>query len=198
VQHVRGAIERGELAGVGGRFDRAGKRLILVTAHRRESFGGGFERICRAISTIADRGDVHVVYPVHPNPNVQAAANERLGGHPDIELIEPLDYAPFVDLMRRAYIILTDSGGIQEEGPSLGKPVLVLREKTERPEAVSAGTVKLVGTNVNRIVEEVTALLDREDDYRRMSLIHNPYGDGRACERIEAVFRTRGASDAPP
>lgn len=196
VLHVRDALERGELAGVGCGFDRSGRRLILLTAHRRESFGDGFRRICRAISTIADRADVQVVYPVHPNPNVQAAASQLLGKHPNIKLIEPLDYAPFVDLMRRAYIILTDSGGIQEEGPSLGKPVLVLREKTERPEAVSAGTVKLVGTDVSRIVDAATELLDREDEYRRMSLIHNPYGDGHACERIEAVLRTRAASNA--
>jgi UDP-N-acetylglucosamine 2-epimerase (non-hydrolysing) len=190
VLYVRDAIECGELAGIGGGFDRPGKRLVLLTAHRRESFGDGFARICQAISTIADRGDVHVVYPVHPNPNVRAAARQSLGRHPNITLIEPLDYVPFVDLMRRAYIILTDSGGIQEEGPSLGKPVLVLREKTERPEAVTAGTVKLVGTDVNRIVEAATALLDKADEYRRMSHIHNPYGDGHACERIEAHCRT--------
>ena len=142
VLYVRDAIERGELTGIGDRFDKPGKRLVLLTAHRRESFGDGFERICRAVATVADRSDVHVVYPVHPNPNVCAAVNRLLGGHPNITLIEPMDYVPFVDLMRRASIILTDSGGIQEEGPSLGKPVLVLREKTERPEAVNAGTVK--------------------------------------------------------
>jgi UDP-N-acetylglucosamine 2-epimerase (non-hydrolysing) len=126
---------------------------------------------------------------VHPNPNVQTAVREHLGSHPDITLTEPMDYVPFVDLMRRAYLILTDSGGIQEEGPSLGKPVLVLREKTERPEAVEAGTVKLVGTDPTRIVQEAVTLLDCPDEYERMSRIHNPYGDGHASERIEAAIR---------
>ena len=160
VLHVRDRLERGELTASGSDFDRPGKRLILVTAHRRESFGEGFERICQALAEIADRNDVHVVYPVHPNPNVQTIVNERLRSHPNITLTEPMDYVPFVDLMRRSYLILTDSGGIQEEGPSLGKPVLVLREKTERPEAVEAGTVKLVGTDIGRIVRETTTLLD--------------------------------------
>jgi UDP-N-acetylglucosamine 2-epimerase (non-hydrolysing) len=169
--------------------DRPGRRLILVTAHRRESFGGGFERICRALAAIADRPDVHLVYPVHPNPNVQEPVNRYLSSHPNITLLEPLDYLPFVDLMSRAYIILTDSGGIQEEGPSLGKPILVLREKTERPEAVDAGTVKLVGSDTARIVVETAFLLDSPEEYERMSRIHNPYGDGHACERIEAALR---------
>jgi len=120
---------------------------------------------------------------------VRASVNENLRSHPNITLTEPMDYIPFVDLMRRAYLILTDSGGIQEEAPSLGKPVLVLREKTERPEAVEAGTVKLVGTDVSRIVQETTLLLDRPEEYQRMSRTHNPYGDGHACERIEAVLR---------
>ena len=193
VLHVRDRLERGELAGadssVDRNFPRTGKRLILVTAHRRESFGEGFERICQALVEIADRSDVHVVYPVHPNPNVQTVVNERLRAHPNITLTEPMDYVPFVDLMRRSYLILTDSGGIQEEGPSLGKPVLVLREKTERPEAVEAGTVKLVGTDIGRIVRETTNLLDCPDEYERMSRIHNPYGDGHASERIEAALR---------
>ena len=189
VLHVRDRLERGELPSSGPNFDRDGKRLILVTAHRRESFGEGFERICQALAQIADRNDVHLVYPVHPNPNVQTIVNERLRSHPNITLTEPMDYVPFVDLMRRAYLILTDSGGIQEEGPSLGKPVLVLRGKTERPEAVEAGTVKLVGTDIGRIVRETTNLLDRPDEYERMSRIHNPYGDGHASERIEAVLR---------
>ena len=193
VLHVRDCLERGELPVSGSGFDRAslraGKRLILVTAHRRESFGEGFQQICKALTAIANRSDVHVVYPVHPNPNVQTVVNERLRTHPNITLTEPMDYLPFVDLMRRAYLILTDSGGIQEEGPSLGKPVLVLREKTERPEAVEAGTVKLVGTGVGRIVRETTNLLDCPDDYERMSRIHNPYGDGHASERIEAALR---------
>ena len=172
------------------------KRLILVTAHRRESFGEGFERICQALTAIADRPDVHLVYPVHPNPNVQEPVNRLLRSHPNITLIEPLDYLPFVDLMSRAYIILTDSGGIQEEGPSLGKPILVLREKTERPEAVDAGTVKLVGSDTARIVAETTFLLDHPEEYQRMSRIHNPYGDGHACERIEAALREFWASPA--
>ena len=166
-----------------------GKRLILVTAHRRESFGPGFERICEALARIAARGDVRIVYPVHPNPKVRAAVERNLGGHENISLIEPLDYVPFVELMQQAYLILTDSGGIQEEAPSLGKPVLVLREKTERPEAVTAGTVKLVGTDVEKIVAETARLLDDAAEYRRMSQRHNPYGDGHACERIELVLR---------
>jgi UDP-N-acetylglucosamine 2-epimerase (non-hydrolysing) len=166
-----------------------GKRMILVTAHRRESFGEGFESICRALAAIADRPDVHVVYPVHPNPNVQEPVHLYLRRHPNITLLEPLDYVGFVDMMRRAYIILTDSGGIQEEGPSLGKPILVLREKTERPEAVEAGTVKLVGSGTARIVAETALLLDDPAEYQRMSRIHNPYGDGHASERIEAALR---------
>ena len=193
VLHVRDRLEGGELTASGPNFgpdfERPGKRLILVTAHRRESFGEGFRRICEALTAIADRKDVHVVYPVHPNPNVQTIVNERLRAHPNITLTEPMDYVPFIDLMRRAYLILTDSGGIQEEGPSLGKPVLVLREKTERPEAVEAGTVKLVGTDAARIVRETMTLLDRPDEYERMSRIHNPYGDGHASERIQTALR---------
>jgi len=189
VLHVRERLERGELTTSGSDYERPGKRLILVTAHRRETFGDGFVRICEALLQIADRNDVHLVYPVHPNPNVRTAVDQRLGAHPNITLTEPLDYVPFVDLMRRANLILTDSGGIQEEAPSLGKPVLVLREKTERPEAVEAGTVKLVGTDAARIVRETIALLDGPDEYQRMSRIHNPYGDGHASERIEAALR---------
>jgi UDP-N-acetylglucosamine 2-epimerase (non-hydrolysing) len=169
VLHVRDRLERGELTASGPRFDHPGKRLILVTAHRRESFGEGFSRICQALAAIADRDDVQVVYPVHPNPNVQTPVYERLGSHPNITLTEPMDYVPFVDLMRRAYVILTDSGDIQEEGPSLGKPALVLREKTERLEAVEAGTVKLVGTDTGRIVRETMTLLDCPEEYERMS-----------------------------
>jgi UDP-N-acetylglucosamine 2-epimerase (non-hydrolysing) len=198
VLHVRDRLERGELPASASNFwlDPAGKRLILVTAHRRESFGEGFMRICQALAAIADRNDVHVVYPVHPNPNVQAAVNQHLRSHPNITLTEPMDYVPFVDLMRRAYLILTDSGGIQEEAPSLGKPVLVLREKTERPEAVEAGTAKLVGTDTGRIVRETLTLLDSRDEYQRMSRIHNPYGDGRASERIEAALRDHWNDEA--
>jgi len=189
VLHVRDRLDRGDLPTSAVNFERSGKHLILVTAHRRESFGEGFGRICRALSAIADRNDVHLVYPVHPNPNVGTIVKELLGSHPNITLTEPMDYVPFVDLMRRAYLILTDSGGIQEEGPSLGKPVLVLREKTERPEAVDAGTVKLVGTDTSRIARETATLLDDPGEYQRMSRIHNPYGDGHASERIEAVLR---------
>jgi UDP-N-acetylglucosamine 2-epimerase (non-hydrolysing) len=213
-------------------------RIVLVTAHRRESFGAGIERICRAILRLAARGDVQVIYPVHPNPNVRKAVERMLGtglaspaptraggaiiaspastrdcgdpsgrdsgtkpstkhgsgpgAHPNITLLEPQDYVSFVDLMRRAYIILTDSGGIQEEAPSLGKPVLVLREKTERPEAVEAGTVKLVGTDEDRIVAEAGVLLDQPDEYERRSRIHNPYGDGHASERIESALQKCG------
>src|SRR5205085_10177089 len=152
---------------------------ILVTAHRRESFGPGFESICRALLRLAARPAVQIVYPVHRNPNVLDPVSRLLGEHPNICLVEPLEYVPFVDLMRRAHLIITDSGGVQEEGPSLGKPILVMREKTERPEAVEAGTVKLVGTDENRIVYEASRLLDHMDEYTRMSRIHNPYGDGR-------------------
>jgi UDP-N-acetylglucosamine 2-epimerase (non-hydrolysing) len=173
----------------------ATKRIVLVTAHRRESFGAGFERICRAILRLAGRGDVHMIYPVHPNPNVREVVERILGDQPNITLLEPQDYVPFVDLMRRSYMILTDSGGIQEEAPSLGKPVLVLRDKTERPEAVEAGTVKLVGTDVDRVVAEAGVLLDQPDEYERRSRIHNPYGDGHASERIESALRdaTKGS-----
>jgi UDP-N-acetylglucosamine 2-epimerase (non-hydrolysing) len=188
VLYVRDRIQRGDLI-VNSQFDFPGKRLILVTAHRRESFGEGFERICQALSILADRGDVHLVYPVHPNPNVLSVVNRHLRSHSNITLIEPLEYVPFVDLMRRAFLIVTDSGGVQEEGPSLGKPILVLREKTERPEAVTAGTVKLVGTDVARIVSEARILLDDSAEYQRRSHIHNPYGDGHASERIEAALR---------
>ena len=161
------------------------KRLILVTGHRRESFGGGFERICEALAQIAlQHTDVEILYPVHLNPNVQEPVNRLLKGISNIHLIEPQDYLPFVYLMMRAYLILTDSGGIQEEAPSLGKPVLVMRDTTERPEAVEAGTVQLVGTDVNRIVETVNTLLINTNAYQTMSLAHNPYGDGKACQRI--------------
>lgn len=161
------------------------RKIILVTGHRRESFGGGFERICQALSEIAiTYPDVNIVYPVHLNPNVREPVNRLLQKFSNIYLIEPLDYLPFVHLMNRAHLILTDSGGIQEEAPSLGKPVLVMRETTERPEAVSAGTVKLVGTQVEVIVSETRKLLENDDEYKKMSYAHNPYGDGRACERI--------------
>lgn len=162
-----------------------GRRLILVTGHRRESFGGGFERICSALAQIAsERGDVEIVYPVHLNPSVREPASRLLTGISNIKLIEPLDYLPFVSLMDQAYLIITDSGGIQEEAPSLGKPVLVMRETTERQEAVDAGVVLLVGTDTAAIVEGVSRLLDDKELYTRMSHATNPYGDGRACDRI--------------
>ncbi len=161
------------------------KRLLLVTGHRRESFGGGFERICHALRQIATRNpDVQILYPVHLNPNVQEPVNQLLRGLENVILIDPQQYLPFCYLMNRAYVILTDSGGIQEEAPSLGKPVLVMRETTERPEAVKAGTVRLVATEVDLIVGQVELLLSDPVAYRQMSKAHNPYGDGKACERI--------------
>lgn len=169
------------------RFDflRTDSRLILVTGHRRESFGGGFERICRALAiTAATYPDVEIVYPVHLNPNVREPVNRLLANVPNIHLIEPQDYLPFVYLMNRAHIILTDSGGIQEEAPSLGKPVLVMRDTTERPEAVEAGTVKLVGTDDEVISAALSRLLTDEAEWQRMSRAHNPYGDGHASARI--------------
>jgi UDP-N-acetylglucosamine 2-epimerase (non-hydrolysing) len=140
--------------------------------------------ICQAIAELAQRTDTQIVWPLHPNPNVHAAVQQTLGGHPNILFTQPLDYVPFVDLMRRSYLLITDSGGIQEEGPSLGKPILVLRAKTERPEAVTAGTVKLVGTHKTAIVREATVLLDNPAEYASMARQHNPYGDGKARERI--------------
>ena len=165
------------------------KKVILVTAHRRESFGPAFDRICTALTTLAQREDVQLVYPVHPNPNISGPAREKLGNNPRIILMEPLDYLSFVDLMRRSYLILTDSGGVQEEGPSLGKPILVMREKTERPEAVEAGTSTLVGSDVQRIVNAATELLDDPREYARRACMHNPYGDGQASERISAEIK---------
>jgi UDP-N-acetylglucosamine 2-epimerase (non-hydrolysing) len=185
VLHVRDRLISGELKG-GARPGDTSKRLIVVTAHRRESFGEGFENICRALRTIATRQDVEIVYPVHRNPNVMGPVERCLGDIPNVHLIEPLDYVPFVDLMRRAYLVLTDSGGIQEEGPSLGIPIIVMREKTERPEAVEAETVRLAGTSEERIVAETFRLLDDPDSRAAMSRIHNPYGDGHASERIAA------------
>lgn len=166
------------------------RRLVLITGHRRESFGSGFERICEAIAASADQyPDVDFVYPVHLNPNVRAPVNRLLQGRSNVHLIEPQDYLPFVYLMSRSYLILTDSGGIQEEAPSLGKPVLVMRDTTERPEAVEAGTVRLVGTDVARIREQLSLLLDDSEEYRRMSFAHNPYGDGTASQQIIAGLR---------
>ncbi len=188
VLYIRDALESGGLARPRWPFLDPARRLILVTAHRRESFGEGFERICRALAVLAARPDVQIVYPVHQNPNVQEAVQRHLRGRPNLHLIEPLEYIPFVDLMLRSHFVLTDSGGVQEEAPSLGKPVLVMREKTERPEAVRAGTVRLVGTDVERIVTESRRLLDDAVHYREMARRHNPYGDGRACERIAEIL----------
>jgi UDP-N-acetylglucosamine 2-epimerase (non-hydrolysing) len=165
------------------------RRLILVTGHRRESFGAGFERICRALSRLAVRDDIQIVYPVHLNPNVQRPVRKWLEGIENVHLIEPVDYLPFVYLMQRAHLVLTDSGGIQEEAPSIGKPVLVMRETTERPEAVAAGTIRLVGTDDDTIVGEAARLLDAPDEYLRMSAARNPYGDGRAAERIVSILQ---------
>jgi UDP-N-acetylglucosamine 2-epimerase (non-hydrolysing) len=169
------------------------RRLLLVTGHRRESFGEGFERICQALAEVARRHpDIEVVYPVHLNPNVQEPVRRLLSGIGNIRLIEPLDYLPFVYLMSRADLILTDSGGVQEEAPSLGKPVLVMRDTTERPEAVAAGTVRLVGTDSDMIVETIDRLLNNTSEYERMSHAHNPYGDGRACPRILDALAGQG------
>jgi len=177
-------LRAGLLAGIEWPDLDPSRRLLVVTAHRRENFGAPLEGICEALVTLARRGDVEIVYPVHRNPNVAGPVEQRLAGEPGIRLCQPLEYVPFVDLMRRAYLLITDSGGIQEEGPSLGKPVLVMREKTERPEAVAAGTVKLVGTSAARIVRETERLLEDRAEYQRMSRAHNPYGDGHASERI--------------
>ena len=160
------------------------KKLILVTGHRRENFGHGFDSICYALKQLSQREDLQIVYPVHLNPNVREPVLRILGNCENIHLIEPQDYLPFVYLMNQAYLILTDSGGIQEEAPALGKPVLVMRETTERPEAVEAGTVVLVGTDKNKIVAECERLLDDKASYDKMSFAHNPYGDGKASFRI--------------
>jgi len=166
------------------------KKVILVTGHRRESFGRGFERICSALKEVADsHSDVQVVYPVHLNPNVERPVKRLLGDLNNVFLIPPQDYLPFVYLMNISYLILTDSGGVQEEAPSLGKPVLVMRETTERPEAVSAGTVKLVGTDAGEIVEQVSLLLSDTSEYEKMTKAHNPYGDGMAVGRIIDVLK---------
>jgi UDP-N-acetylglucosamine 2-epimerase (non-hydrolysing) len=163
-------------------------RVVLVTGHRRESFGGGFERICQALRAVAARfPDTGIIYPVHLNPNVREPVHRVLGRVRNVHLVEPVDYLSFVYLMDRATLILTDSGGIQEEAPSLGKPVLVMRDTTERPEAVAAGTVRLVGTDIARITSQVELLLTDASAYRAMSVAANPYGDGRACARIVAA-----------
>jgi UDP-N-acetylglucosamine 2-epimerase (non-hydrolysing) len=166
------------------------KRLILITGHRRENFGKGFENICQALGRLAERSDVELVYPVHLNPNVQEPVKRMLKNRSNVHLIEPLDYLPFVYLMNRAHLIVTDSGGIQEEAPSLGKPVLVIRDTTERPEAVAAGTVQLVGTDPDKICRQAGMLLDDSTAYQQMAFAHNPYGDGAASSRIVKILRT--------
>jgi len=184
--------DRERLAALDTRFKflAGGRRTVLVTGHRRENFGSGFEAVCDALARIADRGDVEVLYPVHLNPNVKGPVGRLLGDHDRVHLIEPVDYPTFVYLMDRSEVILTDSGGVQEEAPSLGKPVLVMRDTTERPEAIRAGTVRLVGTDADLIVSEANQLLDNEGTYQDMSRAHNPYGDGMASPRIlERIIR---------
>ena len=184
--------DRERLAALDTRFKflAGDRRTVLVTGHRRENFGSGFEAVCDALARIADRGDVEVLYPVHLNPNVKGPVGRLLGDHDRVHLIEPVDYPTFVYLMDRSEVILTDSGGVQEEAPSLGKPVLVMRDTTERPEAVRAGTVRLVGTDADLIVSEANQLLDNEGTYQDMSRAHNPYGDGMASSRIlERIIR---------
>ncbi len=169
-------------------LDRS-RKLILVTGHRRESFGEGFQNICTALGQIAERDDVEILYPVHLNPNVKGPVHGALGARANVHLISPQDYPSFVYLMNRATLILTDSGGVQEEAPSLGKPVLVMRNTTERPEAVEAGTVKLVGTDIGAIVSETTRLLEDDAHYAAMAAAHNPYGDGTAAAQILGAIR---------
>jgi len=164
------------------------KKTLLVTGHRRESFGQGFKNICESLRELAAREDIQIVYPVHLNPNVQSPVNETLKDHPRIFLIEPLDYIPFVYMMHKSKLILTDSGGVQEEAPSLGKPVIVMRETTERPEGVEAGTALLVGTRKDKIIENVNLLLDNQHIYEKFSKAHNPYGDGLASGRIVDIL----------
>jgi UDP-N-acetylglucosamine 2-epimerase (non-hydrolysing) len=175
---------------IAGRFDylSSRRRLILVTGHRRENFGTGFENICHALGKLARRGDVEIVYPVHMNPQVREPVSRILEGQRNVHLVEPLEYLPFVYLMDRSYLILTDSGGIQEEAPALGKPVLVMRNTTERPEAIEAGTARLVGTQQQSIVAQVSKLLDDESEYARMSTATNPFGDGKSAQKISSVL----------
>jgi len=188
VLHVANELDERRLRGGNWPFLDPAKKLLLVTAHRRESFGAGFEKLCKALQRLSDLDDVQIVYPVHLNPNVRAPVNDYLRGRPNVFLLEPLDYVEFVDMMRRAYLILTDSGGIQEEAPSFGKPVLVLRAKTERPEAVLAGTSTLVGVDTEKIVAATQQLLEGKREYERRARIYNPYGDGRASERIAQIL----------
>jgi UDP-N-acetylglucosamine 2-epimerase (non-hydrolysing) len=182
--YVKCRLENGEIPSACPLFIPNGSRMILVTAHRRENFGAGIQQICTALREIAESHDVHIVYPVHPNPAVSGPVRQLLSGHSRITLTEPLDYVSFIDLLRHAYLLLTDSGGIQEEAASIGKPVLVLRDKTERPEAIQAGTAILVGTGANDIVANTERLLTNISEYQRRSQLKNPYGDGTASARI--------------
>ncbi len=188
VLYARGALASGDVPQPQWPFPQAGRRLILATAHRRENHGKGIEQICRALAWLAERPDVEIAFPVHRNPNVRGPVSRWLGHLPNVHLLDPLDYQPFVDLLTRCDLIVTDSGGVQEEAPALGKPVLVLRENTERHEAVAAGVARLVGTDPVRIVREVCRLLDDPDHYRWMARPLNLYGDGRAAERIVAAL----------
>jgi UDP-N-acetylglucosamine 2-epimerase (non-hydrolysing) len=180
-------------------FDHgSGRRVILVTAHRRENFDGGMQRIANALEMLAERNDTLIVFPIHPNPNVLNPMREALQGNPHIRLLPPVDYVPFVYLLSRCDLALTDSGGVQEEAPALGKPVLIMRETTERPEGIEAGTARLVGTDSERIFIEASRLLDERQHYERMSLAHNPFGDGQASRRILNILsreRLRGLGD---
>ena len=184
ILQIRQRLEMGELAGCEEARLEPSKKLILVTSHRRENFGAGFQSICSAVAQIARRPDVHIVFPVHPNPEVRGVAEALLRSRPNVTLMDSLPYVAFVDLMRKAHLIITDSGGIQEEAPSLGKPILLLREKTERMEGVLAGTVKMVGACEEKIVAQATELLENERAYRAMAKVHSPYGDGNASARI--------------
>jgi len=187
---MRDALLSGRVKAGDWSFLDSSKRLIVVTAHRRESFGEGLEGICGGLARIARRGDVEIVYAVHRNPNVEAPAQRILGAEPNVWLTEPLDYVNFVALVQRCYMVITDSGGIQEEGPSLGKPILVTRDKTERPEAVETGTVRLVGTDAEVIHREAARLLEAPEERERMARLHNPYGYGHASRRIgDAIQR---------
>lgn len=188
VLEIAGRLEAGTLAGLDLPLDK-GRKLIVVTAHRRENTGAPMQQICTAIAELSRRDDVRIVWPVHPNPGVASVVHSALAAKPNVDLIEPLEYAPFVDLMRKAFFVITDSGGVQEEGPSLGKPILLLRETTERPEAVTAGTVKMIGCDPKRILSEAVRLLDDPAEHSRMSQIQNPYGDGHASKRIAARIR---------
>jgi UDP-N-acetylglucosamine 2-epimerase (non-hydrolysing) len=188
VLHIRDRLRQGLCRELPIPLD-PNRKPVLVTAYRRESFGDGLEQICAALADLAEPSDVQIVYPVHPNPNVLRPGNRHLRGCPRVSLTEPTEYVPFVALLMQSWIVLADSGGIQEEAPSLGKPVLVMREKTERPEAVLAGTAELVGTSRGRIVAECCRLLDDRQAYESMARAHNPYGDGRASARIGAAIR---------